>query len=69
MSTGRLIAYLQKGGSMDNIGSPTPQSYIKPEIVDHGSLSELTAALGTGTKLDAAFPAGTPKTLLTFSGP
>jgi hypothetical protein len=54
---------------MDNIESPTPQNYVKPEIVDHGSLSELTAALGTGTHLDAAFPAGTPKTALTFSGP
>jgi hypothetical protein len=54
---------------MDNIGTPAPQNYVKPEIVDHGSLSELTAALGTGTALDAAFPAGTPKTALTFSGP
>lgn len=43
--------------------------YTKPEIIDHGTLTELTASLGTGSKLDHSYPTGTPRTQLTFSGP
>jgi hypothetical protein len=43
--------------------------YEKPEVVDYGDLVELTAAAAAGSQLDAAFPAGTPITDLTFSGP
>jgi hypothetical protein len=43
--------------------------YIKPEIVDHGDLAELTAGTHTGNHLDANFPAGTTRGDLTFSTP
>jgi hypothetical protein len=46
----------------------TPQ-YSKPEITDHGSLTELTAGQSSGTQLDATFKTGTPTTQLTFSTP
>jgi hypothetical protein len=51
-----------------NETTKTPE-YSAPEIVDHGSLTELTASLGTGTHLDHFFPTGTKKSDLTFSGP
>lgn len=40
--------------------------YVKPEIVDHGSLADLTAAGSTGGFTDASFPAGTPVGNLTY---
>lgn len=51
-----------------NETAKTPE-YTTPEITDHGSLTELTAGLGSGTHLDATFVTGTKKTKLTFSGP
>lgn len=52
------------------MNKPTEErEYVKPEIVDHGTLAELTAGSGFGTELDATFPAGTKTTALTFSGP
>jgi hypothetical protein len=42
-------------------------SYERPEIVDYGDLVELTAEGEDGDCLDASFPAGTKKSLLTFS--
>lgn len=42
--------------------------YEKPEVVDYGDLVELTAAGSDGDCLDADFPVGTKKNLLTFSG-
>lgn len=40
--------------------------YVKPEIVDHGSLADLTAAGSSGGFTDASFPAGTPVGKLTY---
>ncbi len=54
---------------MDNMNHTPAEEYTSPAIVDHGTLAELTAGLGTGSQLDATFPAKTPKTQLTFSGP
>lgn len=51
-----------------NETTKTPE-YTAPEITDHGSLTELTAALGTGIDLDASFPIHTPDSKLTFSAP
>ena len=45
------------------------RTYAKPEIVDHGTLAELTAGSSIGGSTDMTFPAGTPKGQLTFSGP
>lgn len=45
------------------------KEYVKPTIVDHGDLTDLTALLHHGTHLDATFPSGTPLTQLTISGP
>jgi hypothetical protein len=41
--------------------------YEPPEVKDYGRLSDLTAGSSSGTKLDAAFPAGTLFNDLTFS--
>lgn len=41
--------------------------YDAPEVLEMGSLEQLTAGASDGSKLDAAFPAGTPKNDLTFS--
>jgi hypothetical protein len=41
--------------------------YEPPEVVDYGTLEELTAAQQDGDVTDRDFPAGTPKTDLTFS--
>ncbi|MCP9485216.1 MAG: lasso RiPP family leader peptide-containing protein [Gaiellaceae bacterium MAG52_C11] len=41
--------------------------YETPDVVDYGDLVELTAGTQNGDFLDAAFPAGTPKSDLTFS--
>ena len=43
--------------------------YTKPEIVDYGNLTELTAGTQTGDYLDANFPLGTSRGALTFSTP
>lgn len=48
---------------------PQGKEYSKPSIVDHGDLTDLTALLHHGNHLDASFPAGTPLTALTISGP
>ena len=45
------------------------KQYTKPEISDHGDLTDLTAGLHVGTSLDATFPVHTPKTQLRFSTP
>lgn len=41
--------------------------YVKPEIADYGSLTELTAGNTEGDSLDADFPIHTPKKNLLFS--
>ena len=41
--------------------------YEVPEIVNLGSFEEITQGASDGGKLDAAFPASTPKSDLTFS--
>jgi hypothetical protein len=41
--------------------------YSKPHVVDHGKLTDVTAAMTDGEKTDRDFPAGTPKGDLTFS--
>jgi hypothetical protein len=41
--------------------------YEKPELVDYGTLAELTAGISAGSRLDAGFPAGTLFSELTFS--
>ncbi|MCV6597067.1 MAG: lasso RiPP family leader peptide-containing protein [Mangrovicoccus sp.] len=41
--------------------------YIKPQVVLHGSVENLTQAGKTGTILDACFCAGTPVTEITLS--
>jgi len=41
--------------------------YEAPSVVDYGSLQAVTAGMDTGTRLDQDFPAGTPKSDLTFS--
>jgi len=46
---------------------PKDVTFEKPQIVDHGDLTDLTAAAGVGNFLDAAFPDGTPRADLTFS--
>jgi hypothetical protein len=46
----------------------TPKTeYASPRLEVLGSFEKLTQSTGFGTKLDAAFPAGTPKVDLTFS--
>jgi len=45
------------------------KEYVKPSIVDHGDLTDLTALLHHGNHLDATFVGGTPLTALTISGP
>lgn len=48
--------------------SDTPKhGYEAPKLEVLGSFEKLTQSTGFGTKLDAAFPAGTPKVDLTFS--
>ena len=42
--------------------------YESPKVIDLGDLVEITAAQSTGNFTDKAFPAGTPKDDLTFSG-
>jgi hypothetical protein len=49
--------------------SKPTNEYVKPEIVDHGTLAELTAHQTLGSALDATFAAGTPNTQLTHSSP
>jgi hypothetical protein len=41
--------------------------YQGPEILDLGELQDLTAGQQDGEQLDRDFPAGTPKSDLTFS--
>ena len=45
------------------------KQYTKPEISDHGDLTDLTAGLHTGAFTDATFPTHTPMSKLTFSTP
>lgn len=48
--------------------SNTPKSsYERPELTLVGTFESITRSTGSGTVLDAAFPAGTPKVDLTFS--
>jgi hypothetical protein len=42
--------------------------YEVPKVKDYGTLVQLTAGQTNGNFTDAAFPAGTPKSDLTFSG-
>lgn len=42
-------------------------TFEKPQIIDHGDLTDLTAAQSVGGRLDAAFPTDTPRDDLTFS--
>jgi hypothetical protein len=42
-------------------------AYEQPEILSMGSFETITAGASDGYALDAAFPAGTPKSDLTFS--
>lgn len=42
--------------------------YEAPNVRDLGDLVEITEAQTNGNFLDRAFPAGTPKSELTFSG-
>jgi hypothetical protein len=44
-----------------------PKPYEPPTVVDYGDLRELVAGQVNGSLLDRDFPAGTPKTDLTFS--
>ena len=43
-------------------------TYQTPEVLDYGSLTQLTAGQRDGNFTDRAFPAHTPKQDLTFSG-
>jgi hypothetical protein len=43
------------------------KSYLKPELTIHGNVEVLTKATGGSARIDAAFPAGTPASQLTFS--
>lgn len=43
------------------------QEYFEPEVTSLGTLELSTAGASDGSKLDAGFPAGTPKSDLTFS--
>ena len=43
------------------------KEYIAPELIVFGTVEALTQGQSTGTSLDAAFPAGTPFSSLTFS--
>ena len=45
-----------------------PEGYSSPTLTFHGSVGEHTAANHAGAFTDAAFPAHTPATDLTFSG-
>jgi hypothetical protein len=44
-----------------------PREYERPELSVLGKFEELTQGASDGERLDAAFPAGTPKVDLTFS--
>jgi len=41
--------------------------YSSPKLIVYGDVTEITQGLSDGTKLDASFPIGTPKTALGFS--
>jgi hypothetical protein len=43
------------------------KQYEAPRVTTIGSVADLTQAQGAGERLDADFPAGTPKPDLTFS--
>ena len=53
---------------MDGPAVEPVQGYEPPTIVDYGDLVELTAHHTNGNYTDQAFPAGTPRGALTFSG-
>lgn len=42
-------------------------TFEKPQITDHGDLTELTAAQSVGGFTDADFPMSTPASEITFS--
>ena len=46
---------------------PQPQKYEPPTVTDYGDLKRIVAGQVNGNFLDKDFPAGTPKTDLTFS--
>ncbi|HET9186995.1 MAG TPA: lasso RiPP family leader peptide-containing protein [Acidothermaceae bacterium] len=41
--------------------------YVAPEIIEVGTVRDLTLGQKDGQSLDASFPAGTPRGKLTFS--
>jgi hypothetical protein len=43
------------------------KAYSTPALRVHGSLEAMTQGMSSGSVLDRAFPAGTPKDELTFS--
>jgi hypothetical protein len=43
------------------------KTYVKPFLVEEGTLHELTQSLGSNNNTDKAFPSGTPHSALTFS--
>ena len=49
-------------------GTIEETGYECPKVVDYGDLVALTAGSSTGDYLDADFPAGTKRGVLTFSG-
>jgi hypothetical protein len=46
----------------------TKKSYIKPNLIVHGNVENLTKGNAEGNFTDAVFPTKTPKDDLTFSG-
>lgn len=43
------------------------QDYVMPDVTLLGTFETITEGAFDGSKLDAAFPTGTPKPALTFS--
>ncbi|MGB5779074.1 MAG: putative RiPP precursor [Allopontixanthobacter sediminis] len=43
------------------------EPYVRPVMIEIGSLEKVTQAAGVGTRLDASFSAGTLVSDLTFS--
>jgi hypothetical protein len=53
--------------SVPTMQEPKPQQYEPPSVTDYGDLKRIVAGQVNGNFLDKDFPAGTPKTDLTFS--
>ena len=49
------------------MGKVAKQAYEAPALTEVGTFEAITQSTGVGTKLDAAFPSGTPFADLTFS--